>query len=85
MNFGLQLAAGRVGGVDSTSARSTAARARVAGGGARIYAALLLPERDSKSTVERLAPLVRDPELGGRVERAAAEVAVAEPRRGRSR
>jgi hypothetical protein len=44
-----------------------------------VYAALVLPERESKSTVERLAPLVRDPELGGRVERAAAEVTVPRP------
>jgi hypothetical protein len=80
MNFGLNLATGRVAGVALDLA---------ALGGHRepesleqalaTYAALLLPERDLADTVRRLEPMVRDPELGGRVERAAAEAPAVAP------
>jgi uncharacterized protein (DUF1800 family) len=77
MNFGLHLASGRVAGVAVDLGALDGGREPESPEHAlAVYAALVLPERDSKSTVERLAPLVRDPELGGRVERAAATATV---------
>jgi uncharacterized protein (DUF1800 family) len=75
MNFGLNLATGRVAGVTLDLAslaghREPESLEQALG----TYAALLLPERDLSETLRRLEPMVRDPELGGRVERAAAEV-----------
>jgi uncharacterized protein (DUF1800 family) len=80
MNFGLQLATGRVTGVTVDLGALNGGREPESPEDAlAVYAALVLPERESKSTVDRLAPLVRDPEVGGRVERAAAEVTVPRP------
>ncbi|MFN7942793.1 MAG: DUF1800 domain-containing protein [Thermoanaerobaculia bacterium] len=68
MNFGLELAAGRIGGVrfdlpalDGRREPESAAAALAT------YAALLLPERDVAPTVAKLAPLLARPDLARRV------------------
>lgn len=72
MNFGLQLAAGRVSGV--------ALDLPALGGGRepesreealRVYAGLLLPGRDLAATLKLLGPMVADPNLPKRVDQAA--------------
>jgi uncharacterized protein (DUF1800 family) len=74
MNFGLNLAASRIVGVDLDLAALNGNREPESPEHAlATYAALVLPERDLDATVKRLEPLLRDPELGGRVERAAAD------------
>jgi hypothetical protein len=68
MNFGLELASGRVPGVrfdldapvDGREPESTAAALAA-------YGAALLPARDLGPTLERLTPLVADPQLAARV------------------
>jgi uncharacterized protein (DUF1800 family) len=80
MNFGLHLASGRVAGAAVDLAALNGGREPESPEHAlAVYAALVLPERDSKSTIDRLAPLVRDPAVSGRVERAAAETPVTGP------
>jgi uncharacterized protein (DUF1800 family) len=74
MNFGLNLATGRVTGVKLDIGALAANREPESLEQAlATYAALLLPERDLTATVDRLEPMVRNPELGGHVERAAAK------------
>jgi uncharacterized protein (DUF1800 family) len=72
MNFGLQLAAGRVPGVDLdlpalAGGREPESREEAL----RAYSALLLPGRDLESTIKLLRPLVSDPELAQKVDAAA--------------
>ena len=75
MNFGLHLASGRVAGVGlDLDALNGGREPESPEHALRTYAALMLPERDLDATVKRLEPLVRDPEVSGRVERAAAEL-----------
>ena len=72
MNFGLQLAADRVRGVDLdlpalNGGREPASREEALS----IYAGLLLPGRDLASTLKLLGPMVADPALPKKVDQAA--------------
>lgn len=68
MNFGLELAAGRVAGVEFDfetlfgAREPESARAALAS-----YARALLPERDIAATVSQIEPLLDNPELAGRI------------------
>lgn len=68
MNFGLQLAAGRVRGVDFKLNGGTDSREQAL----RAWAERLLPGRDLKPAFALLEPLVNDPELPRKVEGATA-------------
>ncbi|HWN43359.1 MAG TPA: DUF1800 domain-containing protein [Thermoanaerobaculia bacterium] len=68
MNFGLQLAAGRVRGVDFDLKGATASRDEAL----RTYAERLLPGRDLKPALALLQPMVNDPGLPKKVEGATA-------------
>jgi uncharacterized protein (DUF1800 family) len=68
MNFGLELAAGRTGGVRFDLAQLAGGREPESRQDAlATYAALLLPERDLEGTRRLLAPLLDEPELAARV------------------
>ena len=68
MNFGLELATRRVGGVEFDLAALSGGREPESLTAAlRTYAALLLPERDLEATLRQLEPLVTDPELASKV------------------
>lgn len=72
MNFGLQLAAGRVPGVRFDLAALTGGREPPSREEAlATYAALLMPERDLATALARLEEVVRDPELARKVDEAA--------------
>jgi uncharacterized protein (DUF1800 family) len=71
MNFGLQLAAGRIRGVDFDLTSLHAGEPESREEALRTYAGLLLPGRDLASTLKLLGPLVSDPALAKRVEGAA--------------
>lgn len=74
MNFGLELAAGRLDGVEIDLAALAGYREPESPSDAlRTYARLLLPERDLGETVRRLGPMLRDPELAERLEAAVDE------------
>jgi uncharacterized protein (DUF1800 family) len=74
MSFGLQLAAGRVRGVDLDLPALNGGREPESRDEAlRVYAALLLPGRDLSSTLKLLGPMVADPELSRKVDDAAPE------------
>ncbi|MFL6203248.1 MAG: DUF1800 domain-containing protein [Thermoanaerobaculia bacterium] len=68
MNFGLQLAAGRVRGVDFDLNGGTASRDEAL----RVYAERLLPGRDLDPALALLQPMVDDPGLPKKVEGATA-------------
>lgn len=68
MNFGLELAAGRVAGVRFDLAAMTAeGEPESLPAALATYCALLLPERDGGDTVATLAPLLADPEFASKV------------------
>ncbi|MEA2601228.1 MAG: hypothetical protein QOF89_2220 [Acidobacteriota bacterium] len=72
MNFGLQLAAGRVKGVDLDLEALDGGREPESREAAlKTYSALLMPGRDLTSTLKLLTPMVSDPELVRRVDKAA--------------
>ncbi len=72
MNFGLQLATGRVGGVElDLPALNGRREPESLGAALTAYVPLLLPERDPGPTVSRLEPVVRDPELARKIEETA--------------
>ena len=76
MNFGLQLATGRVAGIDLDLAALDGGREPESLDAALVtYVPILLPERDPGETVERLTPVIRDPELANKI----ADAAPAEP------
>ncbi|MFL6292210.1 MAG: DUF1800 domain-containing protein, partial [Thermoanaerobaculia bacterium] len=68
MNFGLQLAAGRVRGVDFDLNGGTASRDEAL----RVYAERLLPGRDLEPALALLQPMANDPGLPKKVEGATA-------------
>jgi uncharacterized protein (DUF1800 family) len=73
MNFGLQLAAGRVRGVDFDLAALNGGREPADRQAAlREYAGLLLPGRDLKPALALLEPALADPGLSQKVERSTA-------------
>lgn len=72
MNFGLNLATGRVLGVEHDLAALNRNREPASLEDAlATYAALLMPERDLEATLERLQPMVSDPEVLNRLTEAA--------------
>jgi len=72
MNFGLQLAAGRVRGVQVDLAALNGGREPESREQAlSVYASLLMPGRDVAPTVKLLQPLVTNPDLARRVDEAA--------------
>ena len=78
MNFGLELATGRVRGVEIDLAALNGNREPESSLDAlETYAALLMPERDLESTIAQLEPMVTDPRLGERLNEAAPEPEVA--------
>ncbi len=69
MNFGLQLATGRVAGLEiDLAALSGHRQPESLDDALRTYVPLLMPERDATETVRRLEPVVRDPELAKKIE-----------------
>jgi uncharacterized protein (DUF1800 family) len=72
MNFGLQLASGRVAGVELDLAALNGGREPASREEAlRIYAALLMPGRDLAPILAVLTPMANDPELARKVDQAA--------------
>jgi uncharacterized protein (DUF1800 family) len=71
MNFGLQLAAGRIRGVEFDLPALHAGEPESREEALRTYAGLLLPGRDLASTLKLLGPMVSDPALAKRVDEAA--------------
>ncbi|MBW3621923.1 MAG: DUF1800 domain-containing protein [Armatimonadetes bacterium] len=72
MNFGLQVASGRIPGVKIDLAALNGNREPESAEAAlKTYAALLMPERDLAETLRQLTPMIRDPELAEKVDRAA--------------
>jgi uncharacterized protein (DUF1800 family) len=73
MNFGLQLAAGRVRGVDFDLAALNGGREPESRDEAlKAYAARLLPGRDLEPALALLQPMVNDPDLAKKVEQSTA-------------
>jgi len=71
MNFGLQLAAGRVKGVNLDLPALDGGREPESREAAlRTYSALLMPGRDLSSTLKLLTPMVTDPNLAKKVDKA---------------
>ncbi len=78
MNFGLELAANNIRGVNvqllalNNNHEPESARAAL-----QVYGAVLLPERDVEETIKRVMPLLSDPELEDKVMSAADQTATA--------
>ena len=71
MNFGLQLAAGRVKGVDlDLPALDGGHEPESREAALKTYSALLMPGRDLTATLQLLTPLVTDPNLAKKVDKA---------------
>ncbi len=69
MNFGLQLATGRIGGVRLDLPSLNGHREPESLESAlRTYVPILLPERQTDAAIARLEPMVRDPELQRKIE-----------------
>ena len=69
MNFGLQLAGGRIGGIHlDLPALAGGGEPESLAAALATYVPLLLPERDASATISRLEPLVKDPELLRKIE-----------------
>ncbi|MEM8933875.1 MAG: DUF1800 family protein, partial [Acidobacteriota bacterium] len=80
MNFGLQLASGRVAGVRLDLPALIGGREPESLDDAlTAYLTVLLPERDSSTTLARLEPMVRDPELAKKIAAAAPESEARDP------
>ncbi|RMH21384.1 MAG: DUF1800 domain-containing protein, partial [Acidobacteria bacterium] len=68
MNFALELGSGAIPGVRFDLLALNGGREPESLEEAlEVYVPLLLPERDPRETVQRLAPVVRDPELGRKI------------------
>ncbi|MDB5231865.1 MAG: hypothetical protein JWN76_2670 [Chitinophagaceae bacterium] len=74
MNFGLALASGRIPGVRiNLLALNKGHEPESAEQALIIYSKLILPERDLSGTIERLKPLLNDPDLEGKINAAASK------------
>ncbi|WP_462266695.1 DUF1800 domain-containing protein [Mucilaginibacter sp.] len=74
MNFGLALASGRIPGVKiDLAALNQHHEPESAQQALMIYSKLMMPERNLESTIQRLTPLLNDPELAGKVSAANAQ------------
>jgi hypothetical protein len=79
MNFGLAIAGQRTGGTHiNLLALNNDHEPESAEAALKIYCKLLLPERDLNETVKRLTPLLNDPELENKVNKAADKTTMAE-------
>lgn len=76
MNFGLAFASGRIPGVKlNLLALNKNHEPESPEHALRVYAKILMPERDVDETVKRLTPMLTDPELQKKVEDAAGQTA----------
>ena len=74
MNFGLQLATGRLAGLDFDLADLNGHREPESLVDAlATYVPLLMPERDPEATIRRLEPMIHDPELAKKITQASPE------------
>ena len=81
MNFGLALAAQRIPGVRMNLLELNKNREPESSESAlNQYSELILPERDSEKTIARLIPMLNDPELIKKVEKAASQSVVQQPK-----
>jgi len=80
MNFGLALASERIPGLKiNLLALNSNHEPESAEAALRTYSKLVMPERDLTRTIERLTPMLNDPELTAKVARAAAKAPAAQP------
>ncbi|MEM7355136.1 MAG: DUF1800 family protein, partial [Acidobacteriota bacterium] len=80
MNFGLQLATGRIAGLDFDLAALNENREPESLASAlEAYVPILMPERDPTETLRRLEPVVHDPELAKKIEDASPVAKVSDP------
>ncbi len=76
MNFGLALTAGRIPGVNvDLKALNNNHEPESAKAALTTYCKLIMPGRDPKATIERLTPLLNDPMLAQKVDKATAKAA----------
>lgn len=90
MNFGLQLATGRIGGITlDLPALDGRREPESLLAALETYVPILLPERDASATITRLEPMVTDPELVRKIEEKSVETPepalMGEPGMGRGR
>ena len=79
MNFGLQFAGGRIGGLQlDLPALDQNREPESLQSALEVYVPLLLPERDAASAVARLLPVIQDPDLARKIEESAPSGATAE-------
>lgn len=75
MNFGLALTAGRIPGITfDLLALNDNHEPESAGNALLTYSKLIMPERNTEETIKRLTPLLDDPELQKKVNKAASDV-----------
>ncbi|WP_316793175.1 DUF1800 domain-containing protein [Pedobacter frigoris] len=80
MNFGLALASQRIPGIKfNLSSLNDNHEPESAEAALITYGKLIMPERNLKETIERLKPMLSDPELVNKVEKAAAKAPIAQP------
>ncbi len=76
MNFGLALASQKIPGVKVNLAELNKNREPESAEAAlKIYCNIIIPERDLEETIKRLTPMLNDPDLLSKVEKAAAKAA----------
>ena len=81
MNFGLALAAQRIPGVKiNLLALNNNHEPESSEAALTTYSRLIMPERDLTKTIERLKPLLNDPELTAKVAKAAEKAPVPQPK-----
>lgn len=80
MNFGLALASQRIPGVKiNLKALNANHEPESAEAALLTYSKMIMPERNLEETVKRLTPMLNDPELGSKVEKAAEKTRVLQP------
>lgn len=80
MNFGLALASQRIPGVKiNLKALNASHEPESAEAALLTYSKMIMPERNLEETVKRLKPMLNDPELGSKVEKAAEKAPVQQP------
>jgi uncharacterized protein (DUF1800 family) len=80
MNFGLALASQRIPGIKiDLKALNANHEPESAEAALLTYSKMIMPERNLKETVKRLTPMLNDPELGSKVEKAAEKAPVPQP------
>lgn len=85
MNFGLALASQRIPGVKiDLLALNNGHEPESAEAALAIYSKIIMPERDLTETVKRLTPLLRDPELEKKIDKAADKATLPQQERGTS-